>query len=372
MKFCFYFLALGVLTLFPQPTVLSGAVPPIWPASVLLQAGQHVHTPRHYGDFELTFRAKIKGRLVINLPRAAHLEFRADNSSVVDPNKITPWIVGLPPGASMGVRLVRVGSVTDLWIDGVRQSGPDCLGNPLLEGGWDDMAKSGPLVFEARDAPAELVQVMVRELETEEAVAYLSGRGSDQRKALRIAEDMVGWAGATEAVEIRDGMMTWKEGERGKILYWADALRDFEFEFEFKLTPGANNGVVLRYSGSGRAIHSSICEIQIVDQDYAAVSKPIDFRKTHGSAYGMVAARQGYQHSVGDWNYQKITLHGSQVVVELNGTRILDADLRAIPEAELLGGKRLDGLERESGYVGFAGHGDPISFRNIFVRELER
>ncbi len=352
--------------------MLAGDVPAVWPEPVVLQAEEHVHTPQHFRDFELTFRARLEGRMVVDLPRAARINFHGGDASVSGPYTETAWRIGVPVATWVEARLVRVGSITDLWIDGVPQPGPYMLGNPLFEGGWDDMAKSGPLVFEARGAPAELAQVVVRELGPAEAVAYLSDRSVGKRQALPIVGDLAGWAGATEAIDAEDGLMTWKEGERGKILYWANVLEDFEFEFEFKLSPGANNGVVLRYSGSGRAIHASICEIQIVDQDYAAVSKPIDLRKTHGSAYGMAAARQGYQHAVGEWNYQKITVRGSRVVVELNGTTILDADLRAIPEAEILGGKRLDGLGRESGYVGFAGHGDLITFKNIFLRKLER
>ncbi len=370
MKPVFNFLAIGALIQFLPPVLQSSTVPAVWPQPVILQPGQHVHTPKHHRDFELTFHVKLEGRMVVDLPRAARIDMRGTDATYSGPTTASSWRMGVPSGTWTKARLIRIGSVVDLWIDGQRQSGHSTLGNPFVNGGWDAIAKNGPLVFEAHNAQAELDKVIVRELRPADAVAYLSSRGPDNRMALPITEDMAGWAGATAAVQVGNGMMTWKEGERGKILYWSDVLKDFEFEFEFKVTQGANNGVVLRYSGTGRAIHASICEIQIVDQDYAAVSKPIETKKLHGSAYGMAAARQGYQHAVGEWNHQKITVRGLHVLVELNGTTILDADLRAIPESEILGGKRLEGLGRDSGYVGFAGHGDIISFKNIYLRKI--
>lgn len=353
----------------------------VWPEPMMLKAGQHVHIPREYGDFELTFLVKIEGALRLDLPRGARIEFerkgdrRAGVAEWAPDGAAIPlmgWRVGgMAAEAGNVVRMVRVGSVTDLWVDGVLVSGADLLGNTVHGGGWDGMAKTAHVVFEARGDSVELDHVVGRELSSEESADYLSDRGGPSRQALAISPTMKGWSGATEAVAVDGAQMTWKEGERGQILYWDEPLRDFEFEFQFKLTPAANNGVVLRYAGTGRAIYASMCELQILDEDYPALRrKPLDPRQTHGSAYGLAAARQGYQRPVGEWNHQKITVRGSHLVVELNGTTILDADLAAVPEAEIMGGKRLPGFARSEGFVGFAGHADPVSFKHVFVRTL--
>ena len=52
----------------------------------------------------------------------------------------------------------------------------------------------------------------------------------------------------------------------------------------------------------------------------------------------------------------------------MNGHVIVDADLDTVKDTEV--GKKHPGLARESGYVGFLGHGEPVEFRNIRIKEL--
>ncbi len=82
----------------------------------------------------------------------------------------------------------------------------------------------------------------------------------------------------------------------------------------------------------------------------------------------MAAARRGYLRPVGEWNVQEVTVKGSTIVVELNGTRILNADLGTI--TDYLDGKAHPGKDRKEGHFGFAGHGDPVAFRNIRIKPL--
>ena len=56
-------------------------------------------------------------------------------------------------------------------------------------------------------------------------------------------------------------------------------------------------------------------------------------------------------------------------MVELNGTRILDADVAKV--TEFMDGREHPGKDRRSGYFGFAGHDDPVEFRNVFIKPLQ-
>ena len=58
----------------------------------------------------------------------------------------------------------------------------------------------------------------------------------------------------------------------------------------------------------------------------------LDPRQYNGSAYGMVAAHRGYLRPIGEWNFLEVTVKGPTIKVELNGTRILDADLSKVTE----------------------------------------
>jgi hypothetical protein len=82
----------------------------------------------------------------------------------------------------------------------------------------------------------------------------------------------------------------------------------------------------------------------------------------------MAAAHRGYLRPVGEWNYEQVTVKGSSIKVELNGVTILDTDLSKI--TEYMANTPHPGKDRKSGFFGFAGHGDPVKFRNISLKKL--
>jgi hypothetical protein len=110
-----------------------------------------------------------------------------------------------------------------------------------------------------------------------------------------------------------------------------------------------------------------MCELQVLD-DGAEMYNRIDARQAHGSAYGMVAAHRGYLRPVGEWNFQEVTVKGSTIKVELNGSVILDTDLSKV--TEYMANSKHPGKDLKSGHFGFAGHSDPVPFRNVRIKPL--
>ena len=78
------------------------------------------------------------------------------------------------------------------------------------------------------------------------------------------------------------------------------------------------------------------------------------------------AARRGFLKQAGVWNNQEVTIVGSRIIVLLNGSLILDSDLSQIDS--YMAGKKHPGLSRIRGHFGFAGHNDPVAFRNIRIK----
>ena len=177
-------------------------------------------------------------------------------------------------------------------------------------------------------------------------------------------QDLSGWAGNLNSYEVANGAIRCRKGQAG-VLYTKEAYADFTVHFEFKLPAGGNNGLAIRYPGEGDPAYTGMCELQILDTESPQYAS-IDPRQTHGSAYGMAAAARGYLRPVGEWNYQQVTVIGSQVTVELNGTPLLDTDLSKI--TDYLENKPHPGKTRTTGFFGFAGHGDAVEFRNILIK----
>lgn len=227
--------------------------------------------------------------------------------------------------------------------------------------------RTGPIQLQTHGGEIRWRNIFLREIPAAEANAIL--RAMDRREGFQpifIGTDLKGWKGPVDDYEIVDGALRCKPG-RGGTIYHEQELGDFTVLLEFKLPPGGNNGLAIRYPGEGDTAYVGMCELQVLDDTTTKYGK-LDPRQFHGSAYGMAAPHLGFQRPVGEWNYQRVDVRGSTIRVELNGTRILDADLSKV--TEFMGGRPHPGKDRTRGYFGFAGHNDPVEFRQVEVRAL--
>jgi hypothetical protein len=71
----------------------------------------------------------------------------------------------------------------------------------------------------------------------------------------------------------------------------------------------------------------------------------------------------------GQWNFIEVTVRGPTVRCELNGTRVLDADLSKV--TDYMANHPHPGKDRTSGHFGFLGHSDPVAFRSVQIKRLE-
>lgn len=181
-------------------------------------------------------------------------------------------------------------------------------------------------------------------------------------------QDFSGWKGPVENYEVKDGAIACKAGKGGTI-YTAEEYADFVVRLEILIPAGSNNGLAIRYPGSGDTAYVGMCELQVLDNDAPKYAK-LDARQYHGSAYGMVAAKRGHLKPAGEWNVQEVTVKGSTIKVVLNGVTILDTDLSQVNLDEVMGKKPHPGKDRTSGHFGFAGHNDLVLFRNIRIKKL--
>lgn len=179
------------------------------------------------------------------------------------------------------------------------------------------------------------------------------------------------WMGATDSYIPENGTITiHPEKGSGGNLYTQKEYSDFDFRFEFKLTPGANNGLGIRAPLEGDAAYVGM-ELQILDNT-APEYKDLHPYQYHGSVYGVVPAKRGYLKPVGEWNYEEVTARGPKIKVILNGTIITDADITEARQNGTMDGKQHPGLKRDKGHIGFLGHGSVVQFRNIRVKDLSK
>lgn len=175
-----------------------------------------------------------------------------------------------------------------------------------------------------------------------------------------------GWQGNLAGYDVVNGELQCRKGAGGNLLTKAE-YGDFVLRFEFRLLPGANNGLAIRAPLNGDAAFNGM-ELQILD-DVHQKYENIESWQSHGSIYGVVAAKRGSLKPAGEWNTQEVTARGSKITVVLNGETIVDADIEPFRGGALTpDGKAHPGLARTTGHIGFLGHGDEVHFRNIRLR----
>ncbi len=153
-------------------------------------------------------------------------------------------------------------------------------------------------------------------------------------------------------------------------LYTSEQFSDFNFRFEFQLTPGANNGLGIRAPLEGDAAYVGM-ELQILDNT-ADIYKSLHPYQYHGSVYGIIPAKKGFLKPVGEWNYEEVIAKGNNIKVILNNEVILDGDIAAAVKNGTPDGKEHPGLFNKTGHIGFLGHGSMLRFRNIRVKDLTK
>jgi hypothetical protein len=230
-----------------------------------------------------------------------------------------------------------------------------------VSGGSGCTPATGYLCLESEGSPVEFRRMKIREFaadvtDEQEFVPLFDGK------------TLEGWQGAVAGHHVVDGELHSRPGVGGNLMTTGE-YDDFELRFEFKLTPGANNGLGIRAPLEGDAAYKGM-EIQILDDGHPKYAG-LQPWQVHGSIYGVVAADRGSLKPAGEWNQQTVVVQGTRVKVVVNGTAIVDADLARFRDGEPTpDGRPHPGLARTTGHVGFLGHGAEVHFRNIRIREL--
>ena len=289
------------------------------------------------------------------------------NNSKGQPGKNPLVHADNPFGEWNTVRVRQIGSRTSVWLNEKL-----VVDNAIMENMWNrelPLVVTGPIQLQTHGGEIRWRNIFIREIEAEEANEILAARSADDFQSVFNGTDFEGWAGKVENYEVVDGVLRCKP-KKGGTVFTEEEYADFAVRFQFRLPEGSNNGLAIRYpggDGSADTAYAGMCELQVLDSEHASFEN-LDPRQFHGSAYGMAAAHRGYLRNNDQWNFQEVTVRGSTIKVELNGTIILDCDLSDVKE--FLDDRPHPGMTRRSGHFGFAGHNDPVEFKDVKIKRI--
>jgi hypothetical protein len=265
-------------------------------------------------------------------------------------------------------RIIMIGELVTVYLNDVL-----VVDNVVMENYWErdkPIYPVGQIELQSHGSYLYFRNIFIREIPREKSKNKLTKKEESKGFVqLFNGKDMTGWTGNTEGYTAEDGKIVLHPERGSGNLYTVGEYGDFILRFEFRLTPGANNGLAIRAPLSGDAAYSGM-ELQILDNT-APKYKNLRPYQFHGSIYGVVPAKRGYLKPIGEWNSQKVIARGRRIKVILNGTTIVDADIDEASTPKTMDGRDHPGLKRDKGHIGFCGHGNYLEFRNIRIRSLD-
>ena len=178
-------------------------------------------------------------------------------------------------------------------------------------------------------------------------------------------KDLTGWkvnkGGKMEVWGAEKGLL-YVQGGGGGWLMTEKEYGDFEVRLEFKMPKMGNSGVALRSPMEGDPAYVGM-EIQLLDDENYKGLKEWQYT---GSIYGVVAPSKRVTKPAGEWQQMRIVAKGRKVMIEVNGTPVVDANLDDHKDSN----KAHPGLTREKGHLGLQSHDGRVEFRNLYVKPL--
>jgi hypothetical protein len=272
-----------------------------------------------------------------------------------------------PLGEWNTFKIRMVGEQVWVWLNGEL-----VVDNVALENYWDRNQSIFPkeqIELQAHGSQVWYRDVFIKEIPRKEIYSLSDQERNEGFDVLFDGTNLDKWTASTAYEITEEGhIRSNPDAKFGKNIYTKEEYADFVYRFEFKLTPGANNGVGIRTPLEGDAAYQGM-EIQILDDD-ADVYKKLAPYQYHGSVYGVIAAKRGALKPLGEWNQEEISVKGNKIKITLNGVVIVDGDLSDASKNGTLDKKDHPGLKRTSGHIGFLGHGTEVFLRNIRVKRI--
>ena len=387
-------------------------------------------TTAHYSDFILEYETRVEPSMNSGVQIRSHV---SDNGTVqgyqieVDPTdrrfsggiydeKRREWMYPLTRnekgrdafrnGQWNGFRVEAIGDSFRVWVNGIQTA--DMVDNMTAEGfiGLQVHSISDPELV-GQTVRWRNVRILTTDLEANRTardsevvqISYLHNQLTDYElqqgwRLLWDGKTSTGWRGAklddfpASGWNMEDGILSVDETEGlestgpGDIVT-LEGFSNFELQFEFRLSEGANSGVKYFVDpdlnlGPGSAIG---CEFQILDDVVHPDAKlGVNGNRTLGSLYDLITAenlqtdgRAKQFKGIGQWNQGRIVSNDGHVEHWLNNEKVIEFNrftqtFRALVAYSKY--KIWDGFcQWPDGRILLQDHGNEVSYLSIKVRE---
>jgi hypothetical protein len=168
--------------------------------------------------------------------------------------------------------------------------------------------------------------------------------------------------------------MTTEGGGESQDIITDGSYKKFAFSAEFKLTKGANSGIIFQVKEDSvyRFPYETGPEFQVIDHENWP--DPLEDWQICGANYAMYPPKVKPYKAVGDWNSLLLVVNGNHVTQILNGEVVVEYEKYSDEWNNLRNsGKWADfpdyGKYNE-GHISLQNHGTKVWYRNVKIKEL--
>lgn len=182
-----------------------------------------------------------------------------------------------------------------------------------------------------------------------------------------------GWRGFKGAPEpgwaVKDGVLA-PQSKASKDLVSAGEYENFELDFDWKISPKGNSGVMYHVLDQGDETYWSGPEYQLLDN--ARGEPPLE---RAGSLFALYAPTKDVPKPVGEFNHSRLVVDHGHVQHWLNGVKVAEYDLASDDFKAKVAASKFKRwpifATGKTGHIALQNHGDWVGFRNIKIRVLK-
>jgi len=182
-----------------------------------------------------------------------------------------------------------------------------------------------------------------------------------------------GWRGFKGAPDpgwaVKDGVLS-PQSKASKDLVSKGEYENFELDFDWKISPQGNSGVMYHVLDQGDETYWSGPEYQLLDNAHG--EKP---PQQAGSLFALYPPSQDVTKPVGQFNHSRLVVDHGHVQHWMNGVKVTEYDLASDDFKAKVAASKFKAwpifATGKTGHIALQNHGDWVGFQNIRIRVLK-
>jgi hypothetical protein len=188
------------------------------------------------------------------------------------------------------------------------------------------------------------------------------GKSTDGWRGFKTAAPDAGWT-------VKDGVIG-PDPKTSKDLVSKESFENFELDFDWKISPKGNSGVIYHVIPVGDETYESGPEYQILDN--ARGEPPLE---RAGSLFALYAPSMDMTKPVGEYNHGRLIVDHGRVQQWLNGMKVVEYDMNSADFKARVAGSKFKRWPQfatgKTGAIALQCHGDAVWFKNIKIKVLK-